>query len=200
MTAVNPPLPFPSLSSPLRQQRAFSLIEVVLAVGVVAFAFVAILGLLPAGMSQFRQAIDTSVCSQIAQRVIMDAQQAEDPQSSQSGKTLRAPKFSSPELRYFDEQGNEVPVSDAAKKNSDSLSAAEKLLVVYHVNTCIRPMTALPGKSTNDARDVATLTVEVAYNQANRKLTFTNNRIDLSDPNNKGVIVKTYCSQVGRNQ
>jgi uncharacterized protein (TIGR02598 family) len=186
------------------------LIEVVLAVGVVAFAFVAILGLIPAGMTQFRQAIDTSVCSQIAQRVIMDAQQSEfnvlidasDPQASQSGSTLRAPKFSDPQLRYFDEQGNEVPVSDAAKRDSNSLSATEKLLVVYHVNTCIRPMTALPqtGASTSDARAVATLMVEVAYNQGNRKLTFLNNRIDLSDPKNKGVIVKTYCSQVGRNQ
>src|SRR5687767_4065395 len=55
----------------------FSLVEVVLAIGVVSFAFVAILGLVPAGMSQFRQAIDTAVCAQIAQRVIGDAQQTD---------------------------------------------------------------------------------------------------------------------------
>jgi uncharacterized protein (TIGR02598 family) len=195
---------------PALAQKGFSLVEVVLAVGVIAFAFVAILGLIPAGLTQFRQAIDTSVCSQISQRVIMDAQQTEfntlidaaDPQSQQAGVTFRAPKFTNPQLRYFDEQGNEVPVSDAAKSDSNTLTAAEKLLVIYHVNTRIRPMTALPGVSVNDARDVATVLVEVAFNQANRKLTFgANNRIDLSDPTkNTGVQVKVYSSQVGRNQ
>src|SRR5882757_6098701 len=74
MPPVTPPSAIGPLSSRLAQQRAFSLIEVVLAVGVVAFAFVAILGLIPAGMTQFRQAIDTSVCAQIAQRIINEAQ------------------------------------------------------------------------------------------------------------------------------
>src|SRR3954464_1029271 len=75
MPPVTPPLPSRAFRS--SKQGAFSLIEVVLAVGVVAFAFVAILGLIPAGMSQFRQAIDTSVCAQIAQRIINEAQQTD---------------------------------------------------------------------------------------------------------------------------
>src|SRR5947207_4035315 len=77
MTAVTLPLPHAGFRSSPAKSQAFSLIEVVLAVGVVAFAFVAILGLIPAGMSQFRQAIDTSVCSQIAQRVINDSQETD---------------------------------------------------------------------------------------------------------------------------
>src|SRR6185369_7455030 len=75
MTPVTLPLSRGAFRHSSSNERAFSLIEVVLAVGVVAFAFVAIMGLIPAGMGQFRQAIDTSVCSQIAQRVMNEAQQ-----------------------------------------------------------------------------------------------------------------------------
>jgi uncharacterized protein (TIGR02598 family) len=206
-----------------RRQAGFSLVEVVLAVGVVSFAFVAILGLIPAGLSQFRQAVDTSVCSQIAQRVIMDAQQTEfdilidaaNTQSKEPGISFRAPKISGAELRYFDEQGNEVvPSNESAKTNPATLSTKEKALIVYHVNTRIRPMTVLPRTSGDESPAIATVTVEVAYNPGHRKLSFKanisnptskdyafSNLIDLSDPTkNPGVTVKTYASQVGRNQ
>lgn len=101
--------------------------EVVLAVGVVAFAFVAIMGLIPAGMQQFRQAIDTSIGSQIAQRVIEDAEQTDFNTLINYGNTqalvypnyfFRAPTYAlsnsaSPAspgacIRYFDEEGNEI--------------------------------------------------------------------------------------------
>jgi uncharacterized protein (TIGR02598 family) len=211
-----------TIESQRRGQKGFSLVEVVLAVGVVSFAFVAILGLLPAGLAQFRQAVDTSVCSQIAQRVIMDAQQTEfnalidasDPNSNNKGVSFRAPKISGPELRYFDEQGNEVPVSAAARANPDSLSKDEKKLIVYHVNTRIRPMTVLPRTDADESPAIATVTVEVAFNPGHRKLKFKSastdlkseeyalsNLIDRSDASkNPGITVKTYCTQVGRNQ
>lgn len=214
------PRAFPSNG---RGQKGFSLVEVVLAVGVVSFAFVAILGLLPAGLAQFRQAVDTSVCSQISQRVIMDAQQTEfdtlidasDPKSKDPGVSFRAPKISSAELRYFDEQGNEVvPAGNSAKANPQNLSPKEKALIVYHVNTRIRPMTVLPRDGTAESPSIATVTVEVAYNPGHRKLAFKDNvssptskdyslsnLIDQSDPaKNPGVTVKTYASQVGRNK
>ena len=45
-------------ASPSRSRAGFSLVEVALAIGIVAFAFVALLGLIPTGLNTFRQAID----------------------------------------------------------------------------------------------------------------------------------------------
>jgi len=188
-------------------------VEVVLAVGVVAFAFVAILGLIPAGLTQFRQAIDTSVCAQIAQRVIMDAQQtdfetlidAKNSKSSETNMTFRAPFIGEPAERFFDEQGNEV-----VPKNAKTLSNAEKTTVVYYVNTRVRPQATFPRADGKDAPDTATITVQVAFNPGNRTLKYfsdtTNqsaakypvaNLIDTAET--PGIIVKTYNAQVGRN-
>jgi uncharacterized protein (TIGR02598 family) len=42
------------------RQAGFSLVEVTMAIGIVAFAFVALLGLLPTGLGVFRQSIDSA--------------------------------------------------------------------------------------------------------------------------------------------
>jgi len=58
----------------LRQRRrAFSLVEVVIALGIVSFAMMGIVGLIAVGMNTFRASIDTSVQSRIAQKAISDA-------------------------------------------------------------------------------------------------------------------------------
>src|SRR3712207_6838411 len=43
-----------------RRSGGFSLIEVTLAIAIVAFAFIALIGLLPAGMSVFNQTMDAT--------------------------------------------------------------------------------------------------------------------------------------------
>jgi uncharacterized protein (TIGR02598 family) len=191
-------------------------VEVVIAVGIVAFAFVAILGLLPAGLTQFRQAIDTSVCAQISQRVIMDAQQSDFdvltdklkvPQSAGSPMefyTFQGPKVDAPAFRYFDEQGNEVvftvpnpSATDLAKKN-----------VLYHVNTRITVTTNVPAKGyVGSNSDLATITVEVAFNPSNQPLTVdTGGNSNVANIRRNLLILKpgmpvlTYAAQVGRNQ
>jgi uncharacterized protein (TIGR02598 family) len=196
-------LTFQSAASHL---RAFSLVEVVIAVGVVAFAFVAILGLIPAGLTQFRQAIDTSVCAQIATRVIQDAQQTEfdtlvdypNTKTQDPNYTFRAPLAGAPALRYFDEQGNEL--------------AAQGTNVVYQVNTRIGVALDTPGSADGaDSRSTATVTVQVIFNPGNQTLTYvpsttnptgttfpSRNLVDLSQT--KGVTVKTYSALVSRNQ
>jgi type II secretory pathway pseudopilin PulG len=215
-TTQAPLLPFPQR----RQAQAFSLVEVVLAIGVVSFAFVAILGLLPAGMTQFRQAVDTTVCAQIAQRVIGDAQQMDfdvltdwqnlpmtDGQPQQN-LTFRAPEYGEGKglLRYFDDQANEI-----VPKSGKTLSKEEQSKVIYHVNTRITPRTALPRVSANgntDSLGTATVTVEVAFNPGNLELKFHSGTSKRTDPQcnlidtskTPGVIVKTYSAQVGRNQ
>lgn len=207
----------PSFSRSSSRRSGFSLVEVVLAVGVVAFAFVAVLGLLPAGMTQFRQAVDTSVCAQISQRIIIDAQQSDfdvltdkDNVPNNGGDptpdyTFRAPKIGAPAFRYFDEQGNELVFTTA----NPSMAELSQRGVIYHVNTRIAVTTDLPVQGYRGAQnaDLATVTVEVAYNPANQPLAIEpGGNSDANSPRRNlllvknGLPVKTYGAQVGRNQ
>ncbi len=93
-----------------RGRVGFSLIEVAISLGVVSFAFVSILSLVPLGMTTFHSAMDISVGTQISQRVVNDLQQTD------FGTLIN----STQPVRYFDEQGQEVPSATGA---------------VYQVNT-----------------------------------------------------------------
>jgi uncharacterized protein (TIGR02598 family) len=198
-----------------RRPSGFSLVEVVLAVGVISFAFVAILGLLPAGLHQFRQAMDTSISSQIAQRIIQDAQQSDfdvlteilppakrDPNSIVPFTSMVYPAGGgSRAVRYFDEQGNEVV------PKGTTASATELADIVYTVNTRIQPWPTLPGTTTPDTsattvgKSLVTMTVQVAFNPGGRpfKLDGTTQLIDLTDPKMKTLSIKNYSAQIGRN-
>jgi len=44
----------------MSRRSGFSLLEVTLAIGIIAFAFVALLGLIPSGLQVFRESIDTA--------------------------------------------------------------------------------------------------------------------------------------------
>ena len=63
-----------SPTSRARSVQAFSLIEVVLALGVVSFSLVGILGLLFSGLTTFHRSMDQTVQAQIAQQIIGQAQ------------------------------------------------------------------------------------------------------------------------------
>jgi len=199
---------------------------VVLAVGVVAFAFVAIMGLIPAGMQQFRQAIDTSIGSQIAQRLIEDAEQTDfntliDYTHTQGlvypNNYFRAPTYAqfnsaSPNgsnqgacIRYFDEEGNEiVPAAQVGPpfNPTGNPTTLELQNVIYYVNTRIAVGTMLPqsANTENLTPNVATITIQVAFNPGHQS-------IPVNVPGNclfnttgiSGVTVRNYSAQVGRN-
>src|SRR5438094_847981 len=61
----------------LRSETAFSLAEVAMALGIVAFAFVAVFGLIPTGLNTFRQATGISLSQQIAGRIISEFEQTD---------------------------------------------------------------------------------------------------------------------------
>jgi uncharacterized protein (TIGR02598 family) len=73
----------------------FSLVEVVIALGIVATVMIALLALLPLGMDALREAADLSVQSRIAQDLIGDVQQAD----------WRSLERYRNELRYYDGEG-----------------------------------------------------------------------------------------------
>jgi uncharacterized protein (TIGR02598 family) len=117
----------------------FSLVEVILSIGVVSFAFLAMFGLMPAGLTIFRQAIDNSLGSQIVQRIVGEAQQTDYPTLIASGVTQR----------YFDDQGNEVA------SDKDYLYAAE---------ISVLAPTELPNASVPPSDSLATVTIKLANN------------------------------------
>lgn len=206
--------------SPFRSRpcnaAGFSLIEVAIAVGILAVALVALLGLMPGGMSNFRKAMDTSVTAQIAQRIMHDLGQAEFNElidlpnlpKDQSGKSycpinysFRAPTISAPALRYFDEQGGEL-----VPANGTTLSTAQKVTLVYYVNIRILPRAAVPTK--NDfGSAVAQATVQVARNPGGRDILIVSAAPDDGNTPDRnlfkrttGVQIYTYYTLIGNNQ
>ena len=118
----------------------FSMVEVTMAIGIFGFAFTAIIGLIPMGLNNFRQAMDASVGAQICQRVINDVQQTDF-------DTLTG---TSSVDRYFDEEGNEV---------------AKATEYVYQIKTVVSSTTATPN-ATASFSSLATVLVQIANNPA----------------------------------
>jgi hypothetical protein len=125
-------------------------------------------------VGNFRNTMDTTITSQIAQRILEEAGQTEfnelvdrahlpeDP----AGKSycperfsFRAPRVETGQWRYFDEQGSEI----VPKSPTGSLNPKEKRLLVYQVNTRIRPRAELPTINEAGAQ-VAQITVQVVRN------------------------------------
>ena len=195
-----------------RQQRqAFSLVEVALALAVLAVALVGLIALMPSGMSNFRAAMDTSVTAHIAQRILQDAQQAEfdrlidrknlpaDPQrrgSCPERFSFRAPAVKSPGWRFFDEQGSEV------FPKGKRVSEKERLTIVYQVNTRIRPRAETPTLRETSGQ-IAQVTVQIARNPNLVELPIQTDP-DKPDHNlikpGTAIPVFTYSALIGKNQ
>jgi uncharacterized protein (TIGR02598 family) len=204
------------------KSTGFSLVEVALAIGIVAFAFVALMSLLPAGLTTFRRALDISICTQIAQRIVGEAQQVDfdvltdkaNLPSSAQGKEysfrMHRPGSAQIWIRYFDEQGNEIIPS-----RPPNLSAEETLKVIYAVNTRIVPRVTLPtgkegfpvDRAAKETGNLALMTVQVARNPSGVELEVHKGAPDdLLEPERNlwmpkgGVDIFTYSAYIGKNQ
>ena len=202
-------------SSPQGKAAGFTLIEVAIAVGILAVALVALLGLMPAGMTNFRKAMDTSTTAQIAQRILLDMQQADfdqvvdaanDDGQQSASYTFTAPLRNSKQFRFFDEQGVELITSDGI-----TLKTAQKTALVYQVLVRIMPTASEPVDANAVKGAVALVTVQVARNPANRTLKVYDKQTsdttisyrNLFDPDpkvNPGLQVFTYSALIGKNQ
>lgn len=101
-----PPPANPSFAPNPHQLRGFSLVEVALALGIVAFAFVSLFGLLPAGLTTFRNAIDTGNETRIVQTFVSKVIATD----FENLKT-KVDFASTNEIIYFDEEGTQVDTS-----------------------------------------------------------------------------------------
>lgn len=96
-------------------RRAFSLVEAVISIGIVSFAMMGILGMVPVGLATFRNAMNLTVESAIVQEVSGELQRTDH-------ADLAATNL------YFDEQGLRVAgASDSARIYSAEVLAPQPL-------------------------------------------------------------------------
>ena len=81
-------------------RAGFSLVEVVLALGIVSVAFIPLMGLLPTGLSAMWGAMDETLASQIIQEIGNEIQQSDFDAVSSSAS-----------LRYYDDGMRELPAA-----------------------------------------------------------------------------------------
>ena len=91
---------------PMKNKNAFSLVEVTLALGIISFGLVAVMGLMPVGLTTMRQAMDASIEEQIVQKIAGEVLLTPFSQLSDSiiGKSY-----------YFDDQGIAVATANNAR-------------------------------------------------------------------------------------
>lgn len=122
-----------------RRASAFSLIEVTMAIGIVAFAFVSIMGMLPVALNAFNRSVDSTIETQIAQRLYANAQQVKFSEiGTMAGGSV------------FDGEGNLVGAGTTMPAGGPG---------VYHA--VVKP----PTKNFIDSESVRTITIEIAKNR-----------------------------------
>jgi uncharacterized protein (TIGR02598 family) len=190
--------------------RAFSLVETALALGIVSFALVGLVALLPMGLTSFRSAIDTSVATQIFQRVTVDAEQTDFDTLLEQAQQKTAEFYVLP-TRYFDESGNEIVVPAG-----QTPSAEQALRIIYHArlrgtvpgaadvaqHSSAHP-TSLPstGSQTRfNPRDTTFLTVQVVNNPGGREIDADERLLwDQKAAARLSIPMSTYNAVIARN-
>lgn len=180
------------------RSKGFSLVEVTIALAIVAFSLVTIIGLLPAGVTMSNRAGLNSAAAVIFEHVVGDARQTDYsklvfPSSGQpNAPVTTGVSFRIPALRYFDNQGAEV-----IPANPLSLTDEEKGKVVYHVNTRILTNTTVPSdKLPSVGQYLATVTFQIANNPGNLPLNFTVDGLIVPVP---GMDIRSLSIQVAKN-
>lgn len=156
-----PPSKITTRKAALKARMAFTLVEVAVAIGIISFAFVPIIGLLPLGLNISRQAIDTGVTAQIAQQLTTEAQQTD---FSKLAALVSTPPYSTAPS-YFDYQGRNLGHANGAPPSDAVYTAAFGLPVVDGVPAT----TLLPGTGFDILTSkLATVTIYILNTKAIR--------------------------------
>jgi uncharacterized protein (TIGR02598 family) len=117
LSTLNSHMLITNLTRGTRPSKGFSLVEVVLALGILVFCLVALLGLIPMGLQSFRSAMTLTVESQIAQSLSGDIQLTDF--GNLQTMLNPAAKY------YFDDQGMVVDAASAAVIYTATVSLEE---------------------------------------------------------------------------
>ncbi|MES2597707.1 MAG: Verru_Chthon cassette protein B [Verrucomicrobiota bacterium] len=93
-----------------RLRSGFSLVEVTLATGITAIAITSVLGLVPQGLSNVREAGNLNAQSHITRHLLGSLSQS--PWQSNAGQDVLAQRFNNKRF-FFDDQGIEIPAAEA---------------------------------------------------------------------------------------
>jgi uncharacterized protein (TIGR02598 family) len=122
------------LVSPRTNRAGFTLTEIVLALAIIATAFIAVLGLLPAGLNQSRQAADSTVVAAILE----DLSNRLQGQKLQTGAASFSPAF-------FDDHGVFIPTTASPSDQERRLYRAEVKIGAWKTRpagtSALRPIT-----------------------------------------------------------
>jgi uncharacterized protein (TIGR02598 family) len=159
------------------ERSGFSLVEVTLALGIVAFSMLTLLGLVPLGLTTFHKAINASVSSQIVQHVVTDFQQSDFSGLSQQNPIL-----------YFDDQANELNVATAGSTPPGA---------IYYVNVVVNTPALMPGGT--PSANLASVIIEIVSNPGNQTLTYNSSHSVQQDVVH-GIYVSRYSAFIAKNQ
>ena len=169
-------------------EGGFSLVEVAIASGIAAIGIIMLFGLLPSGLTMFRESMTVTISSQIAQRLIHEAVQTDyDVLVGATGTGGGTAPVVKP-WRYFNDQGGEV---------------TSPVEAIYHVHMRVLPSSHLPSTAAaNTNSSLATVTVQVVTNPSNRSIGLrpsseTDPLAQTVDPSS-GLHFYTYNSHVAR--
>ncbi len=110
---------------------AFTLIEVLLSLGIVSFAFMALCGVLPVGLHSYRDAIDATCRANIVRVISAELAQAPYAQiDSRKGQE-----------RYFSDQGLEVATSSDAHFRVKYENIMASTAIFGPTNSSLKPVT-----------------------------------------------------------
>lgn len=147
----------------------FTLVEVTLAIGIISFAFVAMFGLLPVGLNVSREAIATTIETQIAQQMTTQALQTDFSQLPRLEQNTGTTPY------YFDDQGKASTPDSALYKARFTVSSSTKLpsnvttqklatVTIYILNTRGNPAKAVPAHDPVNDPDSKKVTVLIPDN------------------------------------
>ena len=133
----------------------FSLVEVTLALGVVGFCMLAIVGMLPVGLSANRNSIGQSAAADLARGIVADLRAAKN-----TANTNQSPQYAilfsttAPQTTYFGDDGAKASSPPAGgfqattTVNTNSIPVSVKIRITWPA--------AVPPASASDAFEITT--------------------------------------------
>lgn len=134
-------------------RAAFTLVEVLLSLGIVSFAFMALCGVLPVGLQSYRDAIDNTCRANIVR--VISAELAQAPYD-----TIEARKG---EQRFFSDQGLEVTSEKDAHFRVTYQNILTSTSLFGPTNSSLKPVT-IDISSVQGGKPLARVTLFVADN------------------------------------
>lgn len=156
--------------------RGFSLVEVTVAMGIVATVLVALLALLPYGMDSIREAKATQVQARIANEILSELQVAD----WGVGPAYKKLADWDGAIRGYDSEG--TLISDTADKNKQDI--IYKVKVEIPVTEKVR----LRGMGTDSGRYVRRVSVKIAFAPGDKSVDFQSDNYPLP--------YRTFSSQI----